>query len=495
MRITVHNLGVLKEATIDLKPLTIFIGPNNSGKTWLAYALVGVLGTHGSREYAQAYAEKQVAPLHVIERAIEQVQVEGAATIDLYQFAKNDGEQYFNNVAAYAPNWMDKFLSAQLVSFENMNIMLRLTESQSAFLSRVRQYFQRTNIAVGPQGSQLTMLKNRDDDKISIYTAIETQDVEEAEVQIAEKIPEEEIRRRLINLVSVAFRRSLYPQMYVFPTERTFLVTGRFNTRIDTSALPYITGKTREVIAELAKEIVSKIPLEKQNSVPRGTILSTPVSFFVDLLEKLFKYGSKEKAARDKAAKNNKRIRQYIDFADILEKQILSGGVNFSTPEPDPSRGILFQPEQGINLEISAASSMAKELSSLVLYLRQLAQPDELLVIDEPEMNLHPEAQVKMIEFLAMLVNAGLNVVLTTHSPYITDHLTNLIKASTVEDEEAASDNFFLKRTDAFISREKVAVYGFGEDTAKDVLTGEGFIDLNTFGEVSDQVSNIYFAL
>ena len=35
MRITVHNLGVLKEATIDLKPLTVFIGPNNSGKTWL----------------------------------------------------------------------------------------------------------------------------------------------------------------------------------------------------------------------------------------------------------------------------------------------------------------------------------------------------------------------------------------------------------------------------------------------------------------------------
>jgi len=58
---------------------------------------------------------------------------------------------------------------------------------------------------------------------------------------------------------------------------------------------------------------------------------------------------------------------------------------------------------------------MVKELSPLVLYLRYLALPGELLIIDEPEMNLHPEAQVKMIEFIAMLINAGLRVLVTTH--------------------------------------------------------------------------------
>lgn len=34
---------------------------------------------------------------------------------------------------------------------------------------------------------------------------------------------------------------------------------------------------------------------------------------------------------------------------------------------------------------------MVKELSPLVLYLRYLARAGELLIIDEPEMNLHPE--------------------------------------------------------------------------------------------------------
>ncbi len=51
MKIKVYNLGIIKEANIDLKPLTIFIGPNNSGKTWLAYILAGIFGVTGFSEY------------------------------------------------------------------------------------------------------------------------------------------------------------------------------------------------------------------------------------------------------------------------------------------------------------------------------------------------------------------------------------------------------------------------------------------------------------
>ena len=46
---------------------------------------------------------------------------------------------------------------------------------------------------------------------------------------------------------------------------------------------------------------------------------------------------------------------------------------------------------------MTVSSSMVKELAPLVLYLRYLAKPDELVIIDEPEMNLHPAAQVQII--------------------------------------------------------------------------------------------------
>jgi len=62
---------------------------------------------------------------------------------------------------------------------------------------------------------------------------------------------------------------------------------------------------------------------------------------------------------------------------------------------------------------------MVKELAPLVLYLHYLVAPNDWIIIDEPEMNLHPTVQIEFIEFLAMLVNAGLQVLITTQSPYI----------------------------------------------------------------------------
>jgi len=137
-----------------------------------------------------------------------------------------------------------------------------------------------------------------------------------------------------------------------------------------------------------------------------------------------------------------------------------------------------------------------KELSPLVLYLRYLAKPGELLIIDEPEMNLHPEAQVKMTEFLTMLINAGLNILVTTHSPYVVDHLANLIKANEVEDKESIRSEFYLKRSEAFISKDKVSVYQFDpQEYARKAIEDDGVIQWNTFGEVSDRISEIYFKL
>ena len=56
MKIEICNLGVIEQAEIDLKPLTIFVGPNNVGKTWAAYALSAILGPYGWRQYGKGYA-------------------------------------------------------------------------------------------------------------------------------------------------------------------------------------------------------------------------------------------------------------------------------------------------------------------------------------------------------------------------------------------------------------------------------------------------------
>lgn len=48
MKITFSNLGTIRRTTLDLAPLTVIIGPNNSGKTYVAYATYGLF--HGEEE-------------------------------------------------------------------------------------------------------------------------------------------------------------------------------------------------------------------------------------------------------------------------------------------------------------------------------------------------------------------------------------------------------------------------------------------------------------
>src|SRR5262249_9275640 len=156
--------------------------------------------------------------------------------------------------------------------------------------------------------------------------------------------------------------------------------------------------------------------------------------------------------ARKEEAEKSSQVQTYIDLSYFLEKLVLNGKIDFSTPEPASGREILFHPKDCTSpLQISLASSMLKELAPLVFHLLYFAQPNELLIIDEPEMNLRPKAQVQVLEFLAMLVNAGLNVLITTHSPYITDHLLNLTKAKQHTQPEAIASRFFLQDQRAFL--------------------------------------------
>jgi len=490
MKVEIRNLGVIKEkAYIDLKPLTVLIGPNNAGKTWLAYSLAGILGPFGWGEYAQAIADKKVAhPYEQIEIAIARVLAKGNATIDLYRFADEYGEKYFNDVAQYARNWMHRFLSTQLAHFDDIDVSLSLAETKADFLNRVSRYARTNRVA----GSVLTIRKSRGEDKVFALTSTEVQDTEEQEEQLEETIPPEEVRERLVGFVSTALRQSLYPQVRVFPTERTTLVTFRFAERVADRVQPAINERVIEALEVLAKELDMRELADQNRAVREAT---WPVSSFMSMLHDIFRKRPIDREARDRQAMRDPNINRYIELAEILENEVLSGSVYLSTPETDPRREVLFQPTQDIDLEIPIVSSMVKELSPLVLYLRHLAKPGELLIIDEPEMNLHPTAQVKIIEFLAMLVNAGLHVLITTHSTYVIDHLTNLMNAYEHKNQNEIEKMFLLEQKEAFISQEKVSVYSVEDGEVKNILDPQGVINWKTFSDVTKYVERVHFEL
>ncbi len=182
MRITVRNLGPLEQAEIDLKPLTILVGPNNVGKTWLAYTLAGILGNYGWTKYLDAYIDGKVSETYpMLDRLVQEILDNGNAVIDLVQFIEEEGEQYINHYATFSKNWLQEYLCTERISFDNLEIQIKLEEAKQPLLEYIQQTSGRDQLSVGRVTDRplLEALKQSGDRKVYFYTS----------ENIAEKLP------------------------------------------------------------------------------------------------------------------------------------------------------------------------------------------------------------------------------------------------------------------------------------------------------------------
>ncbi len=459
MIVKIQNLGVIKEAAIDLKPLTVFIGHNNMGKTWAAYTLSAILGSYGYNKYLNAYLDgKTQQKYSPLDAAFQQLVDKGNTQIDLVRFAKEYTEAYINDVARLAPEWMQSFMATERIGFKDLQVHFDLSDLNVKLLDKMKNRSIRSELSLDSQTQDTLVraVKEEDSEKLYFYS----------KGDILAKLPGGEIKRFICENIFQMMHKLFYLRTNPFPTERTLSFVGS--------------------VKKIKQGIESSIDNSKQVrfDMPGST------RNFVDIMKIA---SSRSPVDRKEEIDGVPNVCAYIELAKFLEKEILWGDVDF---EPSGmEKELLYQPEEGVKLEMPIVSSMVKELAPLVLYLRYLAMPNDLIIIDEPEMNLHPAAQVEMTEFLAMLANAGLHVLITTHSPYIVDHVANLMQAAKHEKHDEIKELFYLKQTDAFIPQKKTSVYLFEEGTAKDIVDKEGVIDWGTFSDVSDDVSRIYSKL
>ena len=469
MKIEVCNLGAIKKADIELKPLTVFIGANSTGKTWLAYSSAAFLDSYGWQQYRKIQASDQsFEEFQPIKDLVKEILEQGNAKIDLVEFASQYGEEYFNRVFAQASANAASILGTKKASFENLHISVDINDVKPEFLGRIRAYSLQHTLATNraTKKSLLTASKEKNDSILYFYT----EDVDALDNSLSSKIVSNFILSRLFEVI----HRSLYSNVYILPTERTQLIAASFEEAGSNKSL----ARNRNLKKDNDEEGSIQVPFHVMSFL-------SMLSNSIDMTE----------GKRKNNAIKEPRIKAYLELADILEKYIIGGNIQLGKEENSKIQNFYFNQANGIVLEMQATSSMVKELTPLILYLRYVALPGQLLVIDEPEMNLHPEAQVRIIELLAMLVNYDLNVLITTHSPYIVDHLTNLMKAAQSEQKSGLADKFLLKNEKAFISRDKVSIRLFEDGTTKDILEENGLIDWGTFGRISDWINEVYFQI
>ena len=106
------------------------------------------------------------------------------------------------------------------------------------------------------------------------------------------------------------------------------------------------------------------------------------------------------------------------EFADIIGGEYIAGS----------NDTIYFRPaRKPLKLTMDESSSAVRSLLDIGFYLRHVAKPGDLLMVDEPELNLHPENQRRITRLFARLVNLGIRVFVTTHSDYVVKELNTLI--------------------------------------------------------------------
>lgn len=120
----------------------------------------------------------------------------------------------------------------------------------------------------------------------------------------------------------------------------------------------------------------------------------------------------------------------YAEVSRLIEEDILGGEVSMTKNGDVEFRSKSMQKSKRLPFHLS--SSIVKTMASLVIYLRHMARPSDTLIIDEPEMNFHPDVQVVLARIFAVLVNKGLKVVVSTHSDYIIREFNNLIMAGAI---------------------------------------------------------------
>ncbi len=137
-------------------------------------------------------------------------------------------------------------------------------------------------------------------------------------------------------------------------------------------------------------------------------------------------------------------------FYDI--KTIIEGEITYDHSERD----FIFQ-RQGESISIKNTASGIKVFGLLqILIANDFVDKNTVLIFDEPENHLHPNWQLKLAKLLLALVEKGVYVLVSSHSPYLiealkrgVDHmgmtkqaLFTLAQGGSITDEDKLSEIF-----------------------------------------------------
>ena len=482
---TVKNFGPLAEGTVELRPLTVFVGGSNTGKSYMAAAIWAVaqaiesgnpgflLGARGVKAHGRAIRSGgftitfgRSQPRDEDTEAIKDIQ----NWIEIQNGLSNRSSGItVADLPDAARLMIDKFTRQSLDTI-CANIKDRLRDV----------YGEDSEFAKNGKPADFSLIVCRDNPLLSMNVTLTDHKKSMPAFDISKaKVPFYELENLQIGFGG-EFYESLADDLFGsakmmaaesiadgFPPDSYYLPAARSG----------IAQGHKVLAASLARQS-RRVGLEPINipSLPGVT-----TEFLGNLIEL-----DKRMAVRHGFTG---RLGAAIDF---IETSVLRGKVDLDESSGLPTPEIVYLPE--IDGAISGkytlehTSSMVSELAPLVLFLKYLVNPGDLLVLEEPESHLHPAAQRELARGIVRLVNAGVKVLVTTHSDTFVSQINNQMRISFASKRWLRVNGFAQEEC---LKHEDVSAYIFrwdgevGGSVAKKLeIRRDVGIDDDMFGEV-----------
>lgn len=415
MKITIKNLGAIKQAEFMLGELTIICGGNNTGKTYATHA------TYGFLDFLRTNAE-----FPVNQSDIEKLYSEGAIQISLQPYIE-DLKKHLGISSKNYSKILYKIFGGTEQHFDDASLTFDMDCGDSKLTDKVELTFGTANRGV------LNIKSIPDINSLEISLIVEKSDEEPPSKYVVEDM----IRSGIGNVLM----GNVIPKPFLASAERT-------GAAIFQKELDFTRNRLIEMLGDKSAKL-SPIQLLGKFSGEYPIAVRKNVDFIRELPNIIHKESF--------ILKNHPELLEA--FKDII------GGEYKVSKDGE----IQFYPSSNkrIKLSLVESSSAVRSLLDIGFYLRHVATPGDLLMIDEPELNLHPENQRRVARLFARLVNIGIKVFITTHSDYIIKELNTLIMLNQGGERLRAIAERENYRDSEMLNPDKVRVYIAEEDLIK----------------------------
>ncbi len=484
LTLDVTDFGPVARACIELRPLTVFVGPSNTGKSWLATLAYALHRHFGSAPWGWRWRPWfRMGP--------EAPALPDGASTDLWRIAEQ--------LRASASRSQESAENVALTPPVETAIRLHLGEQRDALGGEIQRCF---GIEAGRD------LVRQTSKKAHIWLRHAVEGVSEPathELTVGDEgwtflstIPQGfRIRgnrsRRLLSNLSIQARASDGG----LETDRTWDAIGALARDVLPNRNPaFYLPADRTGLMNAHSTVVSALI---QSATMAGIRRADPVpplsgvrgDFLEQLVEMVSDLSDRRRRLRRGGREGLRRLGKRI------EEGILGGAVKVGGLPGVAYPHFTYRPSGWkSDLPLTNTSSMVSELAPVVLYLRHVVAPGDLLIIDEPESHLHPAIQVAFTRQIAEIVRAGVRIIVTTHSEWVLEELGNVVGRSRLTDRgDAESGAGSLSGSDVGVWLFEPAENGGGSTVKEIALDADTGLYPSGFAAVAAALHNDWAAI